>query len=163
MRVFKNFDELKAAAGTEVGVSDWVEVSQERIDRFAEATGDNQWIHVDLERARSELPGHTTIAHGLLTVSLAPTFIRSVMSLDGVKTTLNYGANRIRYLAPVPAGSHYAAGFLSARRRTHHTAVCESLIALQLRCRAASAQHASLNSSRSTTREEVADGSRSQA
>jgi acyl dehydratase len=105
MRVFKNFDELKAAVGTEVGVSEWIGVSQERIDRFAEATGDDQWIHVDPERAKNELPGHTTIAHGLLTVSLAPTFIRSVMRLDGVRNTLNYGANRIRYLAPVPAGS----------------------------------------------------------
>ncbi len=105
MRIFKSFDELKAAVGTEVGVSEWIEVLQERIDRFAEATGDDQWIHVDPERAQKELPGHTTIAHGLLTVSLAPTFIRSVMRLDGVRNTLNYGANRIRYLAPVPAGS----------------------------------------------------------
>jgi acyl dehydratase len=105
MHVFKNFGEVKAAVGTEVGVSDWVEVTQERIDRFAEATGDDQWIHVDVDRVSRELPGRTTIAHGLLTLGLAPTFVRSVMRFDGLKNTLNYGANRIRYLAPVPAGA----------------------------------------------------------
>jgi acyl dehydratase len=105
MRVFKDFDEVKAAAGTEVGVSDWVEVSQERIEQFAQATGDNQWIHVDVERARRESPIGTTIAHGLLTLSFAPLFIRSVMHVEGLKNTLNYGANRVRYITPVPAGS----------------------------------------------------------
>ena len=105
MRVFKDFNEIKTAVGTEVGVSDWVEVTQERIDQFAEATDDNQWIHVDVERAYRELPGSRTIAHGLLTLGLAPGFIRSVMGLEGIRNTLNYGANRIRYLAPVPAGS----------------------------------------------------------
>jgi acyl dehydratase len=105
MRVFKDFDEIKSAIGTEVGVSDWVVVSQDRINRFAEATGDEQWIHVDVKRAKQELPIQTTIAHGLLTVSLVPEFVRSVMGLHGIKNTLNYGANRIRYLAPVPAGS----------------------------------------------------------
>jgi acyl dehydratase len=105
MRVFKDFNEIKAAVGTEVGVSEWVEVTQERIDRFAEATGDEQWIHVDVERAERELPGGKTIAQGLLTLGLVPELIRSVMQLEGIKNTLNYGANRIRYLAPVPAGS----------------------------------------------------------
>jgi acyl dehydratase len=105
MRVFKNFDEVKAAVGTEVGVSDWIEVTQERINQFAWATGDDQWIHVDVERAERELPTGTTIAHGLLTLSFAPVFVRSVIDLEGMKNTLNYGANRIRYLAPVPAGS----------------------------------------------------------
>src|SRR6516162_4007007 len=105
MRVFKDFHEIKAAVGAEVGVSDWVEMTHARIDRFAEATGDDQWIHVDVERAKRELPGQSTIAHGFLTVSLIPEFVRSVMGLQGIKNTLNYGANRIRYLAPVPAGS----------------------------------------------------------
>ncbi len=105
MRVFDGFDEIKSAIGTEVGVSDWIEVTQERISRFAEATCDEQWIHVDRERAKRELPGGTTIAHGLLSLSLTPMFIRSVMALKGMKNTLNYGADRIRYLAPVPAGS----------------------------------------------------------
>jgi acyl dehydratase len=105
MRVFKGFNEIKSVVGSEVGVSDWVIVTQERINRFAEATGDEQWIHVDVKRAKQELPIQTTIAHGLLTVSLVPEFVRSVMGLEGIKNTLNYGANRIRYLAPVPAGS----------------------------------------------------------
>ena len=105
MRIFRDFDELKAAAGMEVGVSDWIEITQERIDQFARATGDKQWIHVDVARAGRELPGGTTIAHGLLTLSFAPVFVRSVMGLEGVTNTLNYGADRIRYLAPVPVGS----------------------------------------------------------
>jgi len=106
MRVFSGFGELKAAVGTEIGVSDWVEVTQQQIERFADATGDDQWIHVDVERAKRELPGRTTIAHGLLTLALAPEFIRSVARVSGLKRTINYGANRIRYLSPVPAGSH---------------------------------------------------------
>jgi acyl dehydratase len=105
MRVFSDFDEIKSALGTEIGASDWIEVSQDRINQFAEATCDEQWIHVDQERAKKELPGGTTIAHGLLSLALAPLFIRSVMGLKGMRNTLNYGADRIRYLTPVPAGS----------------------------------------------------------
>ena len=105
MRAFKDFDEIKAAVGSEIGVSDWVEVTQERIEQFANATGDNQWIHVDVERAERESPVGTTIAHGLLTLSFAPLFIRWVMRLEGLRNTLNYGTNRVRFLTPVPAGS----------------------------------------------------------
>ena len=105
MRIFSSFDEIKSAVGTEIGISDWIEVSQERINLFAEATCDEQWIHVDQERAKKELPGGVTIAHGLLSLALAPLFIRSVMGLKDLRSTLNYGADRIRYLAPVPAGS----------------------------------------------------------
>jgi acyl dehydratase len=105
MRIFDGFDEIRSAVGTEIGVSEWIEITQERIDKFAEATCDEQWIHVDQERAKNELPGGRTIAHGLLSLSLAPMFIRSVMGLKGLKNTLNYGADRIRYLSPVPAGS----------------------------------------------------------
>src|SRR5207245_10695958 len=93
------------AVGEDSGVSDWGLVSQERIDRFAEATGDDQWIHVDVERARRELPYGTTIAHGLLTLALVPSFFRTVLRVEGVKNSLNYGSNRVRYLSPVPAGS----------------------------------------------------------
>src|SRR6201986_1312445 len=105
MRIFGGFDEIKAAVGTEVGASEWIEITQDRINKFAEATCDEQWIHVDQDRAKQELPGGKTIAHGLLSLSLAPMFIRSGMGLKGLKNTLNYGADRIRYLAPVPAGS----------------------------------------------------------
>jgi acyl dehydratase len=109
MRVFKDFDELKAAVGTEIGASEWVEITQDRINTFAEATGDEQWIHVDQDRAARELPGKTTIAHGLLTLSLISMFMREIIGLKGLKNTLNYGANKIRYLSPVPAGSRLRA------------------------------------------------------
>lgn len=105
MRIFNGFDEIKSAVGSEIGVSDWIEITQDRINRFAEATCDEQWIHVDQERAKEELPGGRTIAHGLLSLSLAPLFIRSVMGLKGLKNTLNYGADRVRYLSPVASGS----------------------------------------------------------
>src|SRR3979490_927206 len=105
MRIFSDFNEIKSAVGTEIGASDWIEVSQERINLFAEATCDEQWIHVDQERAKKELPGGPPLAHGLLSLALAPLFIRSVIGLRGLRNTLNYGADRIRYLAPVPAGS----------------------------------------------------------
>jgi len=105
MRRFSDFSEFKAAVGTEIGASEWVEITQDRINRFAEATCDEQWIHVDHDRAKDELPGGKTIAHGLLSLSLAPMFIRSVIDLNGLRNTLNYGADRIRYLSPVPAGS----------------------------------------------------------
>jgi len=105
MRVFSDFNDLKSAVGREVGVSNWLEISQERINKFADATGDEQWIHVDPERAAREMPGGKTIAHGLLSLSLIPMFIRQVIGLRGLQNTLNYGANKIRYLTPVPAGS----------------------------------------------------------
>jgi acyl dehydratase len=105
MRVFNGFEEIKSAVGAEIGVSDWIEITRDRINKFADATCDEQWIHVDQERAKQELPGGKNIAHGLLSLSLAPLFIRSVMGLKGLKSTLNYGADRIRYLSPVPAGS----------------------------------------------------------
>ena len=105
MRIFNGFDEIRSAVGTEIGASEWIGITQDRINKFAEATCDEQWIHIDQHRAKQELPGGKTIAHGLLSLSLAPMFIRSVMGLKGLKSTLNYGADRIRYLSPVPAGS----------------------------------------------------------
>jgi acyl dehydratase len=105
MRVFASAEALAAAVGTELGVSGWFEITQERIDRFAEATGDRQWIHVDPERARRESPYGTTVAHGYLTLSLLPVFIYDVIRLDGVRQSVNYGSNRVRFPAPVPAGS----------------------------------------------------------
>ncbi len=109
MRMFKDFDELKSVVGTEVGVSDWIEITQDRINKFADATGDEQWIHIDPARAAREMPGGKTIAHGLLSLSLIPMFIREIIGLKGLRNTLNYGANRIRYLTPVPAGSRLRA------------------------------------------------------
>lgn len=105
MRRFASSDEMKAAVGEELGVSDWVEVTQGRIDAFAEATGDFQWIHVDPERARRESPFGATVAHGYLTLALLPVFIASVQRLEGVRQSLNYGSNRVRFPAPVIVGS----------------------------------------------------------
>ena len=105
MLMLNDLNEIKSAVGTELGVSDWVEITQDRIDKFAEATGDEQWIHVDPERAAHEMPGGKTIAHGLLSLSLIPMFIRSIVGVKGLRNTLNYGANRVRYLTPVAAGS----------------------------------------------------------
>ena len=104
-REFAHPNEMHKYVGQEIGVSGWVEISQDRINRFADATGDHQWIHVDVERAKKDMPGGKTIAHGLLSLALAPMFIRTVIGLKGLRNTLNYGADRIRYLAPVPAGS----------------------------------------------------------
>src|SRR6476469_11189262 len=104
-REFAHPNEMHKYVGQEIGVSDWVEVTQDRINQFAEATCDEQWIHVDQERAAKEMPGGKTIAHGLLSLALAPLFVRSVIGLKGLRNTLNYGADRIRYLAPVQSGS----------------------------------------------------------
>src|SRR4051812_24737739 len=89
----------------ELGVSEWHEVAQERIDRFAEVTGDRQWIHVDPERARREGPFGGTIAHGALTLSLCMTFLTEVVRVDGVTFVVNGGFNRVRFQAPVRAGA----------------------------------------------------------
>jgi acyl dehydratase len=105
VRVFANLAALKAAVGTELGLSDWIEISQDRIDRFAAATNDHQWIHVDPERARRESPYGTTIAHGYLTLSLVSAFILNVMRLEGMTAGINYGCNRVRFTAVVPRGA----------------------------------------------------------
>jgi acyl dehydratase len=105
MRVFKSFDELRAAIGQEIGVSDWMEITQARIDQFAEATGDHQWIHVDVERCKREMPGGKTIAHGYLTLSLVSRFVAQVRTVEGVKRSLNYGSNRVRFISPVQVGA----------------------------------------------------------
>ena len=97
--------------GREVALSEWVEVSQERIDRFAEATEDRQWIHVDPERAARESPFKVTIAHGFLTLSLLSELMRLAVSVGGVRMGINYGLNRVRFVAPVPAGSRIRGRF----------------------------------------------------
>ena len=91
--------------GKELGPSDWLTVTQEMIDKFAEATGDHQWIHVDVERAKRELPGGKTIAHGYLTLSLLPRLAPTLMKVEKRRRGLNYGSNRVRFTAPVPAGA----------------------------------------------------------
>jgi acyl dehydratase len=103
MRIFPDIEALRLAIGEELGISDWVTVDQARIDRFAEATGDHQWIHVDIERARAS-PLGTTIAHGFLTLSLMAGLSQSTYRVDKVRNRLNYGCNRVRFMTPVPAG-----------------------------------------------------------
>ena len=96
--------DLRALEGTELGPTDWVEVTQEKIDAFAEVTGDHQWIHVDPVRA-ADSPMGSTIAHGLLTLSLAPAFMESLMAFEEFAHALNYGYEKVRFPAPVPVGS----------------------------------------------------------
>jgi len=104
MRTITGLDELKQAAGENLGTSAWHEVTQGAIDAFADVTGDHQWIHVDTERAK-DTPFGGTIAHGYYTLSLAPRFTEQVMALDGFAFAINYGLNKVRFPAPLPVGS----------------------------------------------------------
>jgi acyl dehydratase len=108
MRVFAGLDDLLAAAGDALGPGDWLAVEQERIDGFAAATDDHQWIHVDPERAATG-PYGTTIAHGYLTLSLLPRLVAGLYRVDGVRMAVNYGLDRVRFPAPVPVGSRIRA------------------------------------------------------
>jgi acyl dehydratase len=98
-------DELRAMVGESVGPSDWREVTQETVDTFAEVSGDDQWIHVDVERAKNESPFGGTVAHGNLTLSMIDGFRRDVLASSGFKLGVNYGWNKVRFPAPVPTGS----------------------------------------------------------
>jgi acyl dehydratase len=104
VREFADIDELRAAVGEDLGCSEWLTVDQHRIDQFADATDDHQWIHVDPQRA-ADGPYGTTIAHGFLTLSLAPKFGWETYNVGGVSRTINYGVNKVRFPAPVPAGA----------------------------------------------------------
>jgi len=108
MRVLNDADEVAAAAGEDLGVSEWVEISQERIDAFADATGDYQWIHVDPEKAAGG-PFGTTIAHGYLTLSMVPLLGAQVFAFAGEGAKINYGLNKVRFPAPVPVDSRVRA------------------------------------------------------
>jgi acyl dehydratase len=105
---------LATYAGREVSISDWLEVSQERIDQFAETTEDRQWIHIDRERAARESQFKTTIAHGFLTLSLLSSLARLAISVGGVSMGINYGLNRVRFISPVPAGARIRGRFTLA-------------------------------------------------
>jgi acyl dehydratase len=97
--------DLLQHVGQELGPSEWLTVTQEMIDKFAEATGDHQWIHVDVERAKREMAGGKTIAHGYLTLSLLPRLAPTLLRVEKRRRGLNYGSNRVRFTAPVPAGA----------------------------------------------------------
>jgi len=104
-----SFDDLPKLVGTETGVSDWVTIDQDRINKFADATGDHQWIHVDVERAKTMMPGGKTIAHGYLTLSLIPWLTGDFLNIQGVTRGINYGSNKVRFISMVPVGSRLRA------------------------------------------------------
>jgi acyl dehydratase len=104
-------DQLPARVGEEIAVSDWLNITQARIQQFADATGDHQWIHLDTERCAKESPFGTTIAHGFLTLSLVPYFKGQTIAYSGVKMGINYGTNRVRFMTPVKVNSRLRARF----------------------------------------------------
>ena len=108
MKTFQTLKELSALAGQEVAVSDWITITQEQVNQFAQATGDHQWIHVDVERAKSG-PFGGPIAHGFLTLSLIPRFFESSLKITETRMGVNYGLNKVRFTAPVPVGSRLRA------------------------------------------------------
>ncbi|MCV7200495.1 MaoC family dehydratase [Mycolicibacterium peregrinum] len=108
MKIFNGLDEFVAAAGSELGPTDWMEITQERVNLFADATDDHQWIHVDPEKAAGG-PFGGTIAHGLLTLSLLPHFTHQLYRVDNVKLAVNYGYNKVRFITPVRVGANVRA------------------------------------------------------
>lgn len=112
---FAHLADLESKAGTEIAVSDWLEITQARVDRFAEATDDHQWIHVDPERARRDSPYGGTIAHGYLTLSLIAGFMANTVEIGGTRMGVNYGTNRVRFTDPVPVGSRIRARIALAK------------------------------------------------
>ncbi|MFL0172365.1 MULTISPECIES: MaoC family dehydratase [Mycobacteriaceae] len=109
MKVFDNLSEFVAAAGSQLGPTEWLEITQDRVNLFAEATDDHQWIHVDPERAAGG-PFGGTIAHGLLTLSLLPHFMHQLYRVDNVALAVNYGYNKVRFITPVKVGANVRAG-----------------------------------------------------
>ena len=105
MRHIASVAELRELVGQEIAVTEWFTVNQERVNQFADATGDHQWIHLDVERSKKESPYGTTIAHGFLTLSLLPMIMQSAVSMPEAKLSVNYGLNKVRFPAPVPVGS----------------------------------------------------------
>ncbi len=105
MRIIENLAELTSLIGQEVAVSDWVDVGQEQVNLFADATGDHQWIHVDVERSRHESPYQGTIAHGFFSLSLIPMMLMQTIAMPDVRMAINYGLNKVRFPAPLKVGS----------------------------------------------------------
>ncbi len=133
LREVASLAELKSLLGQEVALSDWVEITQQRVNTFADATGDHQWIHVDVERARRESPFGGTIAHGFLTLSLLPGMLENALLMSDVKMVVNYGLNKLRFPAPVPVGSRLRARLsLQAVADIEGGAQCEWLATIEL-------------------------------
>jgi acyl dehydratase len=108
--VFESLDDLRAAAGTHLGWTGWVEITQAQVDLFADATGDHQWIHVDVERATAESPYGGPIAHGFLTLSLSNRILPQLLEVPAASAGINYGTGKVRFPAPVPVGSRIRGG-----------------------------------------------------
>ena len=119
MHVVGSIEDAKVLEGTEIGLSDWVVIDQNRIDQFDEATADYQWIHVDTERAAKEMPGGKTIAHGYLTLALIPALTIDFVHVENLKRAINFGVNKVRFYTPLPSGARVRGRMtvLSARRR----------------------------------------------
>ena len=119
MRLITSIEDAKALEGVEVGLSDWAVIDQHRIDQFAEATSDYQWIHVDTERAAKEMPDGKTIAHGYLTLSLIPALTGKFIEIKNLTRAINFGLNKVRFYAPLPVGARVRARATvkKARRR----------------------------------------------
>ena len=115
MTQYPNLSSLQANAGQELGVSNWLEITQTMVNTFGEVTQDQQWIHTDPERARSDSPFGNTIAHGYLVLSLLPSMMRSVYSVEDAHMVINYGLNRVRFTSPVPVGTRIRARAVLAR------------------------------------------------
>jgi acyl dehydratase len=109
-RIINGAAGLREVVGEHIGYSEWMEITQERVDKFAEATGDFQWIHVDVERAKKESPFGGPIAHGYLTLSLGPVLMPQVLQTTGFKLGVNYGCNKVRFMSPVPVGAKVRLG-----------------------------------------------------
>lgn len=105
MQVISSIDQAQSLVGTELGVSDWMQIDQQRVNDFADVTGDHQWIHVDVERARAESPYKAPIAHGFLTLSLIPALSKDNFRVENAKLAINYGLNKVRFLSAVPVGA----------------------------------------------------------
>lgn len=103
-RIIESLDALKGLIGQELGVSSWVEITQQQVDQFADATGDRQWIHCDPVRAARESPYGHSIAHGFLTLSLGPALMSEILTVPGIRWAVNYGVNRVRFPGPAPVG-----------------------------------------------------------
>jgi acyl dehydratase len=127
MKVFNGVDELVAAAGSQLGPTDWLSVEQDRVNQFADATGDHQWIHVDPERA-ADGPFGGTIAHGLLTLSLLPHFMHDLYRVDNAAMAINYGFNKVRFITPVPVGAKLRARSEITEVQTLDSAVQATLV-----------------------------------
>jgi acyl dehydratase len=104
MKVITSIEDAASAVGTELGISDWLQIDQQRVDAFAHATGDHQWIHTDPERARAESPYGAAIAHGFLTLSLIPALSKQCYLVENARMGINYGLNKVRFIAPVLVG-----------------------------------------------------------